>query len=386
MNPILDGNFNPAFHFLGLIQKAIADGITRHCVHPGCPDVYLVPSEQRYYTEASNIEALQALCLAAPFDLRVESVPDWRPDGHQEVQVGRMLIHQKNPATAPKLAARPLHELLWYATLCASSGQLLQGRRADIPVRLTSSPDFSRLFHREHDQKLAAFMVKQSAPLTSIAESTGVPIAQVFDFYNACAVLDLIEVEQGNVFIPANHLIGLLEKTRIDRQARRCALPGQASLFLVPSEGKYYSEADSAGIARVCAAQLSKIEVSLIDNSDEEEVVQVGRMMVRRKKETAIPKIPARPLSELVFRAAFYASQGRLLPGYELHKPVRLKEWPDKTVLRESAFTEEERYFFPLAAYMTTHTASLPDIAEATRLPLTQVIDFHNACALSGLL
>jgi len=386
MNPILEGNFNPAFHFLGLIQKALADGITRHCVHPGCPDVYLVPAEQRYYTQAPTVEALQALCLSAPFDLKVESVPDWRPDSHQDVQVGRMLIHRKNPETAPKPAARPLQELLWYAALSASNGQLLLGHRADVPVRLTSSPDFSRLFHRAQDPKLAAFMLKQSETLTNIAETTGVPPAQVFEFYNACAVLDLIDVEQGNVFDPANHLIGLLEKITIDRQARRCALPEQTPLFLVPNESKYYSEANSADIAKICAAQLSKIEISLIDSSDQEEVVQVGRMMVRRKKDTGIPKIPARPLSELVFRAAFYASQGRLLPDYNIDKPVRLKNWPDKTILRESAFTEEERYFFPLAAFMTTHTASLPDIAEATRLPLTQVIDFYNACALSGLL
>ncbi|MGZ8184114.1 MAG: hypothetical protein ACXWT1_19385 [Methylobacter sp.] len=387
MTQTLEGNFNPAFHFLGLIQKAIADGVTRHCVHPGCPEVYLVPAEQSYYTVKPDIEALQAMCLAAPFDLSVELMPDWHPHVDKDVLAGRMLIHRKNPAVTPELAVRPLQELLWYAAQCASGGQLLQGCRADTPVRLTSCPDFSRFFHRENEPVLAEFMLKQSAALTTVSESTGVPLAQVFDFYNACAVLGLIMIEQANVFEPANYLLGLLEKADADRLTRRCMLAGQAPLFIVPEEGKYYTEADFASLTKLCSALLPELEVSIVDTSgSQEEVVQIGRMVVRRKKESPLPKIPGRSFSELLFRAGFYASQGRLLPGYNPNAPVRLKSWPDKALLKESASIKEERYFFQLAAFMTANAAGLADIAEAVHLPIAQVIDFHNACAVVGLL
>jgi len=387
MTQALEGNFNPSFHFLGLIQKAIADGVTRHCVHPACPEVYLVPSEQTYYTPHADIEVLKALCLAAPFDLNVELLPNWHPNTDHDVQAGRVLIHRKNPAAGPELLARPLTELLWYAALCASGGKLLQGNYPDTLVRLKSSPDFSTLFHREHEPVLAAFMLKESAALTTVSEATGIPLAQVFDFFNACALLDLIVIEAGNLFDPANYLLGLLEKTDADRQMRRCVLTGQAPLILAPADGKYYTEADHAGVAKLCGALLSEMDVSLVDSSSgEEERVQVGRTWITRKKPVVLPKGPGRPLSELSFRAAFYASKGRLLSGYDLNEPVILKSWPDKTLLKDAASIKEERYFFQLAAFMSAKAATIPDIAEATHLSLEQVIDFHNACALAGLL
>ncbi|MDD5271680.1 MAG: hypothetical protein PHU14_03060 [Methylovulum sp.] len=388
MTQPLEGNFNPAFHFLGLIQKAVADGITRHCVHPSCPDVYLVPSEHLYYSTARDIQALRSLCLAAPFDLDVKPLPDWHPGPKKEadVQAGRMVIHRKTQTESAELVGRPLPELLWYATLCASEGQLLQGCHADTPVHLMACPDFSRFFHRADDPILAAFMLDANVALTSIAAATGIPLPQIFDFYNACAIIGLIEVD--NVFNPANYLPGLLEKAKADRQIRRCSLAGGLPLFIAPAESKYYTELEPAAFGKLCATPLSGLEVTIVEGgSGKEELVQVGRTWVRRKKEAALPKLPGHPLADLQFRAVLYASQGRLLYGYQLDTPVRLNGWPDKALLRESASIMDERYIFPLTAYMTANKAfSLPGIAQATHLPLDRVIDFHNACALAGLL
>lgn len=386
MTPSLESHFNPAFHFLGLIQKTIADGITRHCVHSGCPEVYLVPAEYAYYTTQADIEALHALCLAAPFDLSVELIPDWRPNNDQDLRAGRMLIHRKQPATSTKLLKQPLDELLWYAALCASNGQLLQDHHAETAVRLLSYPDFSRLYHKEHHLLLATAMLENSAALAKVAETTGIPLAQVFDFHNACAILGLIAMEESHVFDPEKYLLGLIQKTENDPQLWRCELAGQA-LILSPTEGKYYSDADPTAIGKLCSAQLSEMQISVVDNgSDKEEIVQIGRSRVRRKKTEVLPKMPAHPLSELRFRAALYASQGRLLAGCNINASVHLNSWPDKKLLKESAAIKAERYIFPLAAYMTNKTANLAEIAEATQLPLTQVIGFHNACALAGLL
>jgi len=388
MTQALEGHFNPAVHFLGLVQKAIADGITRHCVYPGCPDIYLVPAENAYYTAQPNIKALHALCVAAALDdLSVELMPDWRPNNDQDLRAGRMLIHRKQRSTSAELLKRPLDELLWYAALCASNGQLLQGHPAETAVRLLSCPDFSRLYHEEQHLLLAAAMLENSAALTKVAETTGIPLAQVFDFHNACAMLGLIVIEESDVFDPEKYLLGLIQKTGNNPQMWRCELAGQALLIISPAEGKYYSDADPAAIGKLCTAQLSEMQVSVIDNnSDEEEIVQIGRSRVRRKKAAALPKMPEHPLSELRFRAALYASQGRLLAGYTINTPVHLNSWPDKKLLKESASIKTERYIFPLAAYMTNKAANLAEIAEATHLPLAQVIDFHNACAVAGLL
>jgi hypothetical protein len=384
MTKVAEGTFNPSFHFLGLIQKAMADGAVRRCVLPGSPEVYLVPAENAYYTAAATVEALEALCLAAPFDLTVEVLPpDWQGDsGKGALQVGRMWLRRQAPSAPSNLSPRPLPELLWYAALCASRGQLLQGSRPDDPVRLKRWPDFSVLHHRESFMALAAFMAEESADLVSVAENTGVALTEVFDFYNACAVLGLIE--RGNVFEPQEYLLGLIQRSLADRRMRRCVLPGHSPLFIAPAEGMYYTAGDISSVTAVASALLLDLQVDIVESlgtdGDEEEVVQIGRMWVRRKKESAAPKLPPRPLSELQFLAALGASRGRLVAGSRLADPVRLKRWPEAVCL------EQDRRFFPLAAFMTANAASLPTVAELTRIPLARVIDFHNACGAVGLL
>lgn len=383
MTQATEGQFNPSFHFLGLIQKAMSDGVVRRCSLPSGPEVFIVPADHAYYSAAPNAEALQALCLAAPFDLTVESVPDWQPDGgKQTVQVGRMWMHKQCAATSTKLPSHPLQELLWYAGLTASRGQLLQGCRADEPVRLKRCPDFSVLPHARHDPVLAACLLEASTDLLSVAEATGIPLARVFDFHNACAVLGLIE--RGNAFEPQEYLPGVIQRAITDRKMRRCALPGHEPLFLAPEEGKYYTAADAAGMAAYCTAMSMDLEIGIVDSlgreSAEEELVQIGRMWVRRKKEVSAPVLPSRPLSDLWFRSVLESSRGRLLAGSQARSPVRLKRWPDVACL------ELDRRFFALAAFMTANTASIARIAESTGVAPGRVTDFHNACAVIGLL
>lgn len=379
-----EGQFNPSFHFLGLIQKALSDGVTRRCAMPGCPEVYIVPAEKAYYTAALGIETLRELCQAAPFDLTVESMPDWRPDGggKQPVQVGRMWMRKAKAEAAPSLPARPIQELLWYASLLASRGQLLQGCRIDDLVRLKRCPDFSILPHAEHHMTLAVFMMEESADLSTVAEATGTSLPKVFDFYNACAALGLIE--RGNAFEPQEYLAGLIQRAMADRQMRRCELPGREPLFLVPAEGKYYTHGDAATVAAYASAALMDVEITLADSlgaggEEEEEVVQIGRMWVRRKKESQTAAPPSYPLAGLLFRATLDASRGRLAAGGSLSEPVRLQRWP------EAGCLELDRRFFALAAFMSANTASVARIAEYTGISMGRVAEFHNACAALGL-
>lgn len=380
MTQAAEGSFNPSFHFLGLIQKAKADGVVRRCALPNGPEVFIVPEENTFYTKAARLEELEALCMAAPFDLMVESLPEWhREKANETVRVGRMWLRKQAASTASAgLEARPLAELLWYATLCASRGLLLQGSRSDDPIRLKRRPDFSTLFHRDSYPTLAAYMAEETADLQTVAANTGVPLPEVFNFYNACSVLGLIE--RGNVFDPQEYLLGLIQRALTDRHMRRCVLPGLPPLFIAPQTGTYHTLADRAALAAFGSALLIDLAVDVVDglgepSDEEEELVQVGRMLVRRKRVSTAPKMPARPLSELLFLAALGASRGRMAAGGRVEEPVRLQRWPDAMCM------EQDRKFFPLAAFMTSNAASLPVIAERTGIPLARVVDFHNACA-----
>jgi hypothetical protein len=85
-------------------------------------------------------------------------------------------------------------------------------------------------------------------------------------------------------------------------------------------------------------------------------------------------------LEELLWNAALYASRGRLLAGKRSSDVVRLRRWPDFSRL------SKDRRMLPLAAFMSANAADLSTVAEHTGAPMSQVVDFHNACAVLGYL
>lgn len=376
MPPSLEGDFNPAVHFLGLLKKAVGDGIARRCAVAGGPQIVVAPKQMAYYSASVTAQDLRNLCLAEPFDLQVEALPNWTPEAKKEIQIGRMRLRAPTGDALAGLSPKPLGELLWLATLGVSKGRLLQGCRADDPVRLKHPPDFSVLPHQESHLRLAEFMCESSANLPAVARQTGVPLAEVYDFHNACAMLGL--VERGNVFEPEDYFLGLIQKSLHDGLMRRCELPGLPPLFLAPKEHRYHNPADgAASLAAYYAANLDEMRVETVDGldlgTDGEETIQIGRMTVRRKKEAA--RLNSGPLEELLWGAALNASHGRLLAGKRSGDVVRLRRWPDFSRL------SKDRRLLPLAAFMSVNAADLPTVARHTGAPLPQVIDFHNACA-----
>jgi hypothetical protein len=375
----IEGDFNPSVHFLGLLKKAVGDGITRRCSVPGGPQIVVAPQHMAYYSATATPQDLHKLCVAEPFDLQIEALPDWHPDTSKEtVQAGRMFMRVRGKeSSSAGLTPRPLAELLWLASTSVSQGRLLQGCHADDPVRLKRLPDFSALPHREAQVRLAQFMHESSADLLTVSKRTGIPLTEVFDFHNACAMLGLIE--RGNIFEPDDYFLGVIQKSLRDGLIRRCTLPDLPPLFIVPSEQRYYSL--SKGVVELTpfyAASREDMQIEVVEELDkggeEEETIQIGRMMVRRKKEG--PTLNPGLLEELLWNAALHSSRGRLLAGKNASDVVRLRRWPDFSRL------SKDRRLLPLAAFMSANAADLNAIAERTGSPLSVVVDFHNACAV----
>jgi len=84
----------------------------------------------------------------------------------------------------------------------------------------------------------------------------------------------------------------------------------------------------------------------------------------------------AQPLSRLVWFGGLLASQGTLAEGFDPQGRYQLLKWP-----------QTEREFpkhFRIATAMMKGPATLPEIAEASGVPLTDVTDFVNASLATG--
>lgn len=96
-----------------------------------------------------------------------------------------------------------LHDLIWLAERHGSRGVLLQGHSLDMPVRLKVWPKFNSRHVRPDYLKLAAMLSKQPLTLRALAQSSGVALANVIDFYNASVAFGVIEtMETAPVVTP----------------------------------------------------------------------------------------------------------------------------------------------------------------------------------------
>ena len=85
-----------------------------------------------------------------------------------------------------------LNGILWRCALACSNGKLLAGHSNNIPVKLSSWPNFSRQGFKPDYFKLAAIMAKQYISLNELSKKTLIPIEEIIDFYNAAFAVDII--------------------------------------------------------------------------------------------------------------------------------------------------------------------------------------------------
>lgn len=89
------------------------------------------------------------------------------------------------------LPARPLSNLIWYIAFKLSNGRLLKGHLSEESIYLTRWPDLAVQDCGRY-VKLAAFMRNNALCLTEVAEKTTIPLAEVYDFYNACFLIGIV--------------------------------------------------------------------------------------------------------------------------------------------------------------------------------------------------
>lgn len=115
------------------------------------------------------------------------------PDGLRP----RILAESDFMRAAKGMPLTRLHDLIWLAERHGSRGALLQGHSLDMPVRLKVWPKFNSRHVRPDYLKLAAMLSKQPLTLRALAQSSGVALANVIDFYNASVAFGVIETMQS---------------------------------------------------------------------------------------------------------------------------------------------------------------------------------------------
>jgi hypothetical protein len=171
----------------------------------------------------------------------------------------------------------------------------------------------------------------------------------------------------AGAFRPGEYLPGLLDTGAVAGNVFRFALPDGPGVLVDPVSGVFYSKASLAALAPLLRASAHTIQVSPL-------------LGAHLQRELEVRRLQPRPLESLVFAAVAAASRGRVLEGRQADAPAHLKRWPDFMHL------PRRPGHLRLAAYLSRYAATVAQAARVTGVPLSEVVDFVNACAVTGLL
>lgn len=143
-----------------------------------CHQLYIDLVDKVYYYP-SNLKNL-GLCLDASGVITIQTLDKSAWDESLE------------PLT---LTRQPLNNLIWYLAFKLSQGRILAEHSNQDYVYLTRWSDLGIEGCGQY-VKLAAFMRNNAACLTDIVDKTATPVAELYNFYNACYLIAIVEKTQ----------------------------------------------------------------------------------------------------------------------------------------------------------------------------------------------
>ena len=148
------------------------------------PDLHAIESDAGtlFVTPASR-----SLNAAAP--LAEADILPW-------LGVSRVRIRRIDRQSVPHAGNHSLDKLLWMVGLTRTDGQLLRGMPEDAKLKLKHWPDFGKLAHETFHFRMAALLARGAHTVEQLAAASSRPVAEARAFVNACALCDLLRVDE----------------------------------------------------------------------------------------------------------------------------------------------------------------------------------------------
>jgi hypothetical protein len=166
-------------------------------------------------------------------------------------------------------------------------------------------------------------------------------------------------------FDPADGLLGILQQLTAEKQAMLVYAAGIGALAVIPDLGDYFTELSDDELAAFCQVPATGFTAKRLSDASRNQLLGQG--------------IRGRNIDELKWRAAYHASQGRLMKGCGRDDVVLLKSWPNLT--RLPAMPNGVR----IAALLTRHPTTVTLAHHLLKIPVTEMNEFYSAAAAAGL-
>lgn len=162
------------------------------------------------------------------------------------------------------------------------------------------------------------------------------------------------------IFRPADYLLGIVQQVVVSQVNTRIALLGNGELVVLPEFGEYYTNVQD--MPEFCRAPAAQFELSVIGDSD------------RTHASGARGHI-----KDLLWQAAFHASQGCLVEGSSKYDVVQFCHWPNLT--RLSVTPNAAR----ICALLTRHPTTIMLVHRVLGIEKEEVFQIYAAARSAGI-
>lgn len=159
------------------------------------------------------------------------------------------------------------------------------------------------------------------------------------------------------VFPPAEYFLGIAQRVMSSGQNTRISLEGKGEVALFPGRREY--SADIPDMAEFFQAPASQFKTSPLGEADK-------------------PQSP-KHVGELMWQAAFHASQGRMVEGTSKYDVVQFRHWPNLPHLPKTANTAR------ICALLTRHPMTIMLVHRQLGIGKDEVYRVYSAAHSAGI-
>lgn len=162
------------------------------------------------------------------------------------------------------------------------------------------------------------------------------------------------------VFPAADYFLGIAQRAASAGTSTRITLPGRGEVSLYPEHNEFFAYIPD--MAEFFQAPAAQFEISPLDAA-------------------ASPHTPGsgKNIGELLWQAAFHASQGRMLEGTSKYDVVQFLHWPNLTRLPKTRNTAR------ICALLTRHPTTIMLVHRMLGIGKEEVYRIYSAAYVAGL-
>lgn len=164
-------------------------------------------------------------------------------------------------------------------------------------------------------------------------------------------------------FDPNQYLLGIVQKAIAKQNDIVINHDKYGDLFVLTVAGEYHT--DISDLADLC--QIDSSELNIRKLSDKEVMVIASEKGIGRN------------IDELMWQAAYFASNGRLMKGLNNDDVVHMKHWPNLSRLPCNYNS------YQMAAMLTRHPTTIIFAHRVLKVPQNEINQFYSAAYCAGL-